>query len=417
MPAKRPHKASVSTPWAYSSRLHVVMYSFLLVATPFLLLRNYLVNAIGALSMSRTDVFGVDIPVVPIVATALATVVLVALRRYVTGLRVIAVVFGLALIGLAQQITDFYFGHNFYDLQQNWHYIAYGIFAYMVHRDLIPRGIPRPKVMLWTYLAALGFSLFDELFQMAVSSRVFDMSDIGKDLWGALAGIIVLYLSTTTWRHLKKDWRAPLPKRLSSYLKRPSHTLILLVSFAFVFLCVSSLLSDPEHWPAVTFISLAIFAAVLVLLHLLAYRLTRRLVFALAVVALLAQGFFIVRMWDRGIVQQRYGLTVYRGIVIPFFDVMIYPDGGFRLVDKKHFFNYRDQDFFMKQEPDILLIGSGHDGLGGKGFLDETSQFRFNKYISRGTQVIILPTPDACDTYNRLKEEGKRVLFVLHSTC
>jgi len=87
-------------------------------------------------------------------------------------------------------------------------------------------------------------------------------------------------------------------------------------------------------------------------------------------------------------------------------------------VDKKHFFNGQDQQFFLSQKPDILLIGSGHHGKGGKGFkIEEGSTFSYNEHILKGTQIIILKTPDACKVFNRLKKEGKKVLFVIHSTC
>jgi hypothetical protein len=89
----------------------------------------------------------------------------------------------------------------------------------------------------------------------------------------------------------------------------------------------------------------------------------------------------------------------------------------FRLVDKKHYFNKRDQKFFFKQKTNIIIIGTGADGLGGKGFPDKTNFFIYNPYIEKGTQVIILKNPEACEVYNRLKKENKDVLFILHNTC
>jgi hypothetical protein len=109
---------------------------------------------------------------------------------------------------------------------------------------------------------------------------------------------------------------------------------------------------------------------------------------------------------------------VYKGIPIVFYDVMIFPNGTFRLVDKKHYFNSRDQTFFMEHKPDIIIIGSGAEGLGGRGFVKQSPhQFMYNPHIQRGTQVIILKTPEACEVFNRLKRERKNVLFVLHNTC
>ena len=106
------------------------------------------------------------------------------------------------------------------------------------------------------------------------------------------------------------------------------------------------------------------------------------------------------------------------GVPVVFFDVLVFPDGSFRPVDKKHYFNTRDHTFFLKRKPDILLIGSGYEGRGGKGFFDTTpNQFIYNPYIRQGTQLIILPTPDACELFNRMKRAQKNVLFVIHSTC
>jgi hypothetical protein len=96
---------------------------------------------------------------------------------------------------------------------------------------------------------------------------------------------------------------------------------------------------------------------------------------------------------------------------------MIYSNGSFRLVDKKHFFNQRDRDFLMKQKSDIIMIGSGSDGLGGKGFSDPQHLFLFNKWSGTGTQVIIQRNSEAIQTFNRLKSEKKNVLFVIHNTC
>ena len=65
-----------------------------------------------------------------------------------------------------------------------------------------------------------------------------------------------------------------------------------------------------------------------------------------------------------------------------------------------------------------IVIGSGADGLGGRGFIKESAhQFIYNPHTQRGTQVIILKTPEACQVFNRLKRERKNVLFVLHNTC
>ncbi len=109
-------------------------------------------------------------------------------------------------------------------------------------------------------------------------------------------------------------------------------------------------------------------------------------------------------------------MVVYKGIPIPFFDFIIYPNGWVKLIDKKKHFRSTDKDYLLKQRPDILILGAGSDGSGGKGFEQGIgTHFIFNKYTLKGTQVIILPTPNACEKFNDLKKDGKSVLLVVHN--
>jgi hypothetical protein len=135
------------------------------------------------------------------------------------------------------------------------------------------------------------------------------------------------------------------------------------------------------------------------------------------IIAIVIQGFFFIKHRHDNIVYTRYGLTVYKGIPIPFFDIMVYPNGMFRLVDKKHYFNNRDRDFFLKMKSDIIIISSGVYGKGGKGFPDDENAFVYNPSIKEGTQIIILRNDEAAETFNRLKSEGKKVLLIFHNTC
>ncbi|MFH2056253.1 MAG: VanZ family protein, partial [bacterium] len=206
----------------HSPRLHTVLYSLLLVATPFVLLQNFLVERISALSSTALTLGDLSIPIMPLVAAILVIALVVALRAYITRSLLIGVAAVIVMLVIANQITDYYFDHNFYDLQQNWHYLAYGIFAWMIYRDLTPRKVPAAKVMLITYLAALGFSTFDEVFQMQLSSRVFDICDIGKDLWGCLMGIVMIYFATTDRKTLATEWRqVRQPQLKDDFRRRP----------------------------------------------------------------------------------------------------------------------------------------------------------------------------------------------------
>ena len=313
-------------------------------------------------------------------------------------------------------MTDYYFGHRFYELQFNWHYLAYGLFALFTWRDLHPRGVELARYLLVTAGLTLVFSTFDEAFQLAVNHRVFDTSDIAKDLWGSFVGMTVLLVGGEHPELAHGRWRQVVaPARLHRSV--PAVWLFLLAS-ASSFVCVSSLLSDPRHTGTVALLTLGAALATLAALSACRFRRARQ---ALGLLTL-ASGLGLLGSWaihrGEGVVFHRYGLTVCDGIPIPLFDVMLPPDGGFRPVDKKHYFNGRDRSFLLSRfEPDILLIGAGYAGKGGAGFPHRRgSGFVFNPFTVRGTQVVILESSEACDYYETLKAQGKHVLFVLHTT-
>jgi VanZ family protein len=415
---KRARSAAARVSWIHSSRLHVVMYSMLLVATPFILLQSFLMEAISGISGTTFPVGDRNIPVLPVVGLVVVIAAGIYFRRRLTRRLIAAVVVAVLMIALSQQITDYYFDHNFYDLQQNWHYLAYAIFAYMMYRDLRPRGWPVARIMLLTFFAAMFFSTFDETFQRFMSSRVFDVSDIAKDVWGTLTGMVLVYLGGPLADDLLAGWKKLRHRRLRDYFGHAPSALILMAVLAFLLVCTSSLLSDFEHWPVVVLLTVGGFVVFFGLFHLSQYKWCKYTLLTLAVLAVVAQGWSYVKYRSSYVVHNQFGLIVYKGVPVVFFDVLVFPDGSFRPVDKKHYFNTRDQTFFLKRKPDILLIGSGYQGLGGRGFFDTApNQFIYNPYTRQGTQVIILPTPEACELFNRMKRAQKNVLFVIHSTC
>lgn len=390
----------------------------LLIATPFLMLRRFLQSAIGRLSAFTFELGGLQIPIVPTIALILAVLFLLRFRAGLTKLRILAGAVAVLMIALAQQITDYYFHHNFYDLQQNWHYVAYALFAFMMYRDLAPRGASLPKIMLTTYCAALLFSTFDEGIQRYISSRVFDVSDIAKDVWGALIGMTLLYLGGTRAGSLLSNWRPLRHRSPRGYITHAFSLYVLMIVLAFFLLCSSSLLSDFRHWKLNVLFPIGAFAVFFGLFHVSQHRWGRYSLLTILVTAVLAQSYFFAKYRHDYIIHNRYGLTMYKGIPIVFFDVLFFPDGTFRLVDKKHDFNVRDQAFLLRLEADIIIIGKGAYGLGGRGFYKQAiNQFVYNPHTRRGAQLIILNTPEACQVFDRLKREGKNVLFVLHNTC
>jgi len=403
--------------WIYSTRLHVFMYSLLLIATPFILLRNYLVQAIAVISDTSTYPFGIELKLIPLIALIIAIILLIVFRSKITRLRILAVGLVVLLNALAQQITDYYFDHNFYDLQQNWHYLAYGLYAYIIYRDLDPRGFPLYKMLAMTYFSALGLSTFDEFFQQFMSSRVFDVCDIGKDVWGVYMGMIIVYFSSKHSATLFKDWRRIHYKKLKYYYKNPFTQMVLLFVLSVIFLTIGSLLTESEFVFLVAGLTIISFLLFFAILHLSQFKIAKYIFCSTLIALLLVQGFFFVQYRDKGIVYNQYGLTIYKGIPVPFFDIMIFPDDTFRLVDKKHYFNDRDLAFLFKRKPDIILIGSGLYGKGGKGFVDPRHAFIYNSYTKGIAQIIIQRNGEACKTFNRLKRENKNVLFIIHNTC
>jgi VanZ family protein len=361
---------------------------------------------------------GLDLPFVPVIAGALLAAVLFRYRAWLTRPRLLAGAIVILMDALAQQITDYYFDHNFYDLQQNWHYIAYGLFAFMVYRDLSPRGTPLAKILLTTFVAAFCFSCFDEGFQMRMSNRVFDTSDIAKDGLGCVMGMVLVSLGGVHSKSFVTGARQFLRTRGRSHLRNPFSVLAFETSFVFIMLCCSSLLSDAVYSGWVALLTIGLFLLLCLAVWTLPFRRGRVALGGVVLLAILAQGASAWKYRDAQIGSHRSNLTVYNGIPIPFFDVLVFPDGTFRLVDKKHYFNQRDQMFLLKHSVDILVIGSGERGRGGRGFPEEgIAQFVYNLHAHQATEVIILPSAEACQVFNRLKQERKNVLFVLHQGC
>ena len=64
----------------------------------------------------------------------------------------------------------------------------------------------------------------------------------------------------------------------------------------------------------------------------------------------------------------------------------------------------------IRYEPDIIIVGTGEPGL--MKVPDETMRF----IESKGIELIIEDTKNACKTYNKFKE-NKKVIATLHLTC
>lgn len=267
------------------------------------------------------------------------------------------------IVLLGQNSTDYYFNHSFYELQHNWHYFAYGIFSFLAFRKFSEAGYTPAKIILRTFLLAFVISLFDEIIQVYISNRVFDLSDVGKDLWGVIIGQFFIQCVFFENRFLKPF--VIRHKRLKDYLKFPFTVFFFEAIFAYILLAITSLLSSPEYWKSAILISLLVFCIVFLLIHVgnqRFFKYTVRIIFALVTV------YVVVAQFTGNATVKRYSdsIVVYKGIPFVYFDIMIYPDGGFRPVDKKERFTLRDKQKFDNLNPDILLIGTGTKGRGVK---------------------------------------------------
>ncbi|RLC52533.1 MAG: hypothetical protein DRZ79_01035 [Candidatus Cloacimonadota bacterium] len=413
--AKR--KKDDKSSWFYSPKVHLLLYELLLIATPFLLLQNYLQAAIGIFSEKKVEIFGISIPLTVLIAIIFLSGIIILLRKKIKPKHLFIWLIVIILIRIGQNSTDYYFHHKFYELQHNWHYLAYGIFAYVMYRNLKHKNVPIEKKILITFVTALGLSTFDEFIQVYISNRIFDICDIGKDAWGTVNGMIIVYfvIAADEMKNFKWKWNHP---HLRDYLKNPKTLLSMEIIFTFILLNISSLLTDKTYLFYSVLFSISAFLIVFFIIHFFRFKIARIAIILFLGAAIIIQGFFFFKYRKENIVYNKYGLTVYKGIPIPFFDIMIYQNGSFRLVDKKHSFNKRDISTISHYADDILLIGSGTFGKGGYGFPEKKEvQFIYNEVKKKPLQVIILKTPEACRVYNRLKAKGYKVLFIIHNTC
>ena len=394
-----------------------ILFAMLVVATPFVVVSRFLQGAVYNLSHMMWHPFGIELPIVGSLAVAMFALFILWQRKNITLRRIYGSLVIAGMILFAQWVQDLYSNMKIYDLQKNWHYIAYGAYVYMFFAAFHVRGVSKSKMILLSFFSAVALSSFDELFQFRLSSRIFDISDIAKDSWGAMMGLVSVLFVSETYGSIELRKRSFRWKRINSFLHEPVAAMMVTAVFSLVLILISPLLTEHEYLSECTLISLGIFLPVMTLLYLARFRPFRIGVLSVVgVLALLLAGSFILNI-DRNITRASSNIIVYKGMPIPYFDLLIYPDGLPRLTDKKRHFNHQDQRFFMNCNPDILLIGSGYGGTGGKGFrIESGTTVIYNSQARSVMQVIIMKTPEACSTFNRLKREGKRVLFVVHNS-
>lgn len=404
-----------STGIIFKPETHRLLYILLLVATPFLLLQNYLQSVIGELSNLTYTVFNTSIPVTVTIGVVIITVILFFTYRKLNRLRIISWVVILCLFWIGQKSTDYYFNHKFYELQYNWHYFAYAIFAFLNYRVLSAKNASPQKIIALTFIYTLAISTFDELMQMPLSNRIFDIGDISKDLWGSMIGLIFIFFILENGKIIKDGWKIR-QEKIRGYFNNPLSLLLVEIIFAYVFMVTASLLTVSSYILITVLISVLLIGIKFIIVHLSQKKISRNILIVLFAGLIITQGYFIIKYNDDNIVYYKNKLLIYKGIPVYFFDVLIYPDGTFRLVDKKKIFNQRDQQTILALSENIIVIGNGIDGSGGNGFHQKIeNQFIYNEFTKQGVQIIILNNDEACDKFNALKAKNKRPVLILHN--
>jgi len=86
-----------------STRLHLILYSLLLVATPFILLQNYLQEAIGRLSSYHATIGEFSFPLIPVAVAGAVIILVIIFYRRLTRYHFLAAAAFLVMIGTAQK--------------------------------------------------------------------------------------------------------------------------------------------------------------------------------------------------------------------------------------------------------------------------------------------------------------------------
>ncbi|MEA3445399.1 MAG: VanZ family protein [Bacteroidota bacterium] len=397
-------------------RLNLILYVFLLVITPFLFLKNYLQEAIGEISRWSVNLGFVQAPVIFSAFLIGLVFAIVFYRKYFSGMNLLIWIIVFLLWALGQQSSDHYLDTRFYDLQNNWHYIAYGIYVFLIQQLLITKKRKTAKNILIVFFLALGISTFDETFQFFISSRVFDISDIAKDLWGTIMGLIVYYLITSSTEN-KIAIEKIRQEKLKDYLNAPFPTLVLLLIFTYILLFTSSLLSEIKYSGQSVLISISLFLIVLFIIQKTNSKRNRTIALIIGIILMTTQIASYIMNYNNAISYNSSMIVVYKGIPIPYFDFLIRENGTIKLMDKKSNFNQTDIKYLFTKTSNILIIGGcSDDDTGSIGFPESLkSQFIFNPIINKAIQVIILPLDEACATFNRIKKSEKDVALIIHN--
>ncbi len=396
-------------------RTSMLLFSFLVVSMPFIMLQNYLQLTLRNTAGQIIDIFGIGIPLVLLIVIPPLLALLFVNIKKITRFRLLTLLFVIAMLFVGQSVSDFYVNFKFYDLQNNWHYLAYCFFTVISYRYLSTKDVPIHRIIIITFLRGLAISLFDEGVQVFISNRVFDLSDVAKDMWGLWLGNILIFFFIGQGEVIKQFKIRQ--KKLKDYIKSPYSLIALQGLFTFEFLFFSANLTNSIYWLQLTVIVLSAALITFFCIHLSQRKLFFRafIIFFAALAIALGTSFVINK--DKGLMSIGNNFIVYKGIPLPYFDVLITSDGFFRFVDKKSELKKGDLSKLNDFYPDIILFA-----LTNKPYVPnqlasvnpmKNTYFLYNHLNGSGIQVVVRNYKDAIDEYNRIRME-KNAIIVIH---
>ena len=250
-----------------------------------------------------------------------------------------------------------------------------------------------------------------------ISNRIFDLSDVAKDLWGLWLGNIVIFFLINNgeiWKQFKIYH-----KTAKEYFSSPLSLILLQGVFSFIFMYFSAKLTDSIYWLELALLVIIFCIIAFYLIHFSQKKLIRKIIisaFSLLIISLSIS--FIINK-DMGISSISDGIIIYKGLPIIYFDLLLTPDGGIHLVDKKEHLKKGDFLKLYDFQPDIIITAHTEQGNSPNRLYHynpmKNTYFTYNPYTKTGVQILNLNYVDAIKEYNRLSKI-KRTAIVIHNS-
>jgi VanZ family protein len=401
-----------------SPKTSIILFSILVVSMPFIMLQNYLQSTFRNTAGFVFTAWGIEIPIILAIVIPIILILIAINIKKITPLRVYTSIFIILMLYIGQISSDFYINYKFYDLQNNWHYFAYCFFTVIMYRYLITKNLPLHKIIIITFLRGLVISLFDEGIQVFISNRIFDLSDVAKDTWGLWIGNIVIFFLAENGK-LLKEMPKILHKNLKDYIKSPISLIAFQGIFTYLYVFISANMTDSRLGFLLIFITLSLCTLIFIIIHFSQYRKVKWVIISLIAFCLIGLSTSYLLNKDKGLISINNCIVNYKGIPIPYFDVLIKPNGFFRLVDKNQNICKGDLLKLYEYDADIMIFALSEDYSGENKLIKvnalSNAYFLYNPFSKKGVQVLVMNYSDAIETYNRLINNRKNVAMIIHN--